>query len=387
MFKLDEQGEIVTLPDLKSADRTQFLQKSMDKISRSESLSAVINEGVRASKLMLDADVGNLLLIDPQTGDLIGTTYQDGYSENEEWPFPTQQAIGEWVLENKRTYYTNNLYGSLELNGSHGVSSSFHTVAALPLMEGDRSVGVLLLANKRESGPFIDGAINSLEIFARFLAQAINSRREYERLHTRLEEQEVLMTEIHHRLKNNLSTITSLIEMDLPKIEDEQAIEVLQNTCSRIKSITQVHSLLYQIGATGKIVLRTYFQKLSHQITKTLDCRKEEISINVEADPIEIDSERAMNCGLILNELILNAYKHAFTSMEHGRINIRATENSEGIIKIVVSDNGKGIGEDFKVNRGDSMGGWVVKALADRLGGSIEFCDNGGTRCVLQFAR
>lgn len=387
MFKLDEQGEIVTLPDLKSADRMQFLQKSMDKIGRSENLSAIINEGARASKLILDADVGNLLLVDPKTGDLIKTTYEDEYSINEGWPYPTQKAIGEWVLENKRTYYTNNLYGSLELNGSNGVSDSFHNIAALPLMIGDRSVGVLLLANNRESGPFIDEAISSLEIFARFLAQVIDSKREYENLYTRLKEQEVLMTEIHHRLKNNLSTITSLIEMDLPKIEDEQAIEALQNTCSRIKSITQVHSLLYQIGATGKIVLGTYFQKLSQQINKTLAGKREEIFINVEADPIEIDSERAMNCGLILNELILNAYKHAFTSMEGGRINVRVTENGEGIIKIVVSDNGKGIGDNFKVNRGESMGGWVVKALADRLDGAIEFENNGGTRCILKFAR
>ncbi|GAA5522304.1 GAF domain-containing protein [Aliifodinibius salicampi] len=387
MFKLDEQGEIVTLPDLKSADRMQFLQKSMDKIGRSESLSAIINEGIRASKLILDADVGNLLLINPQTGELIETTYTDGYSINEGWPYPTQRAIAEWVLENKRTYYTNNLYGSLELNGSNNVSDSFHNIAALPLLIGDRSVGVLLLANNRESGPFIDEAINSLEILARFLAQGIDSKREYENLYNRLKEQKVLMTEIHHRLKNNLSTITSLIEMDLPKIEDELAIEALQNTCSRIKSITQVHSLLYQIGATGKIELGTYFKKLSQQINNTLAGKKEEIFINVDADPIVIGSERAMNCGLILNELILNAYKHAFTSMEGGRINVRVRENGEGIIKIVVSDNGKGIGDNFKVNRGESMGGWVVKALADRLDGTIEFENNGGTRCVLKFAR
>ena len=388
MLKIEQQGKRVTIPNIRNQKRTQVLLDGMDNVSQSKSVDSIVKEGIKTLKLILDADIGDLLLVDRQSGAFNrAKPYKAEIEHTAEWAWDVQKEIAQWVLDSEQIYCTNRSYSKQKDKPSKNTASPFHNVLCFPLKINDEPVGVIQAANRKEKSAFKKEDIADLELFAKHLAFAIRTKENQQEIEGQLDEKNLLMTEIHHRLKNNLSTVTSLIEMELPKVRDEASIEVLKQTCSRIKSITEVHSLLYQVGGSDDIELLTYFRQLSGQIADTISGNFKKVEVSVQGDAVKIDSDRTMTCGLILNELIVNAYKHAFDDVKEGRITINILENKDKTIRITISDNGKGIGDDFSLDKGKSMGCWVIKALADRLDASIDIKSKDGTRYALTFDR
>ena len=387
MLKLEQQGEGVTIPNIRNKKRTQVLLDGMQNVSSGRSLDSVVQEGIKTVKRILNADIGSIILLDKQADSLYRASTKTDINNRFDWAWDIQKEIAHWVLESEQIYCTNRSYSTEKEAQRTNEKPPFHNVLCFPLKVDNESVGVIQAASHKKKSSFKEEDIADLEIFAKHLAFAIQVKKEQKKTKSELEEKKLLMTEIHHRLKNNLSTVTSLIEMDLPKIRDKESIRVLKQTCSRIKSITEVHSLLYQVGGADDIELGTYFRELSSQIVDTISEDFQKVEISVHGDNVKIDSERTMTCGLILNELILNAYKHAFDSVEKGKIAINILETEGKAIRITVSDNGKGIGDNFSLDQGESMGCWVIKAFADRLDATIDVSSKDGTRYALTFSR
>ncbi len=200
-----------------------------------------------------------------------------------------------------------------------------------------------------------------------------------------LKEKEVLLAEIHHRVKNNLAVITGLLELQTYNTDSKDATEVLKASQMRINSIALIHEKLYQNEDLSQISFDRYLEELTNVILSSVRSTETDVNINIDAEPIELTIGQAIPCGLILNELITNANKHAFLDQDSGNIDISFTQN-ENLANLTVTDDGIGIPEDADLDNPKSLGLKLIRTLSKQLSGQSSFSDNNpGTKFSLEF--
>lgn len=195
-----------------------------------------------------------------------------------------------------------------------------------------------------------------------------------EQLKGSLKEKEVLLAEIHHRVKNNLAVITGLLELQAYNTSSDEATDVLQTSQMRINSIALIHEKLYQNENLSEISFDVYIKQLSDVIVESMQLAGVKVDIEIDAEPIELTVNQAIPCGLILNELITNAHKHAFPNREQGHIKI-GLESGGSTITLKVQDDGIGIPDDMSLQNPQSLGIKLIRTLSKQLNGEAEFCN------------
>lgn len=203
-----------------------------------------------------------------------------------------------------------------------------------------------------------------------------------------LEEKEVLFREVHHRVKNNLAMVYGLMELQASGIKDKNAKTLIQDSQMRIYSMSLIHERLYQNGDLSKIDARTYIGELLGEIEKTAATDHRSIHQKIDIDDIRMSIDQGIPCGLILNELVNNAYKHAFNGREQGQLEV-SFKKINGKVLLKVTDDGIGLPEGFKIGNlgeGNSLGVVLVKELSEQLQGNLQYSSNGfGTKFELEF--
>lgn len=218
-----------------------------------------------------------------------------------------------------------------------------------------------------------------------WIAQDLSQRLAMEeKLRSSLAEKELLLREVHHRVKNNLQVISSLLEMQGDCIVDDQARAVYANSQARIRSMALIHQQLYGASTLDRIDFGAYLEQLAESLFQFHDGGPGPVQILAEADPVSLGIDRALTCGLIVNELVTNALKHAFDPGQPGVVNISFRGRDEAY-RLMVSDNGSGLGSSAASS--DSLGMSLVEALVDQLAGSMEVGGEGGTRFEIVFPR
>jgi two-component sensor histidine kinase len=191
-----------------------------------------------------------------------------------------------------------------------------------------------------------------------------------------LEEKNVLLSEIHHRVKNNLAVVSGLLELQSMNTEDEKVIEVFTQSRNRIKSLALIHESVYQNENLSSIRFDRYFEQILQVIRNSYPSIGGEVLCNVEIGPIELEIARAIPCGLLLNEIVTNAFKHVFKSHVSGVLHISLTSES-GLIHLMVRDNGPGLPETAKTNPG-SLGMTLIDSFVKQLKGSLQIRNEHG---------
>ena len=197
-----------------------------------------------------------------------------------------------------------------------------------------------------------------------------------------LEEKEVLLSEIHHRVKNNLAVISGLLQLQAYNAKDSDVQDILYESQNRIQSIAMIHEKLYQSDTFAHIELKNYISDLVNNIRNTYN--KKNIKITIEADEIYLNITEAIPCALILNELIVNAFKHAFKKMQKGRVTIEMAQ-SKGYINLKVRDNGVGLPDDFGMVSKKALGMTLIKTLVKQLNAELEINQQKGTEFSILF--
>ena len=194
---------------------------------------------------------------------------------------------------------------------------------------------------------------------------------------------ETLLKEIHHRVKNNLQLVMSLLYLQSKEqhIGLDQFVEVSQ---SRIMAMSLIHENLYQSDHMSTVDIQEYMNSLCESIVSSYNNLRENIKLIVEVEKIYLDIEQAIPVGLIVNELISNAYKHAFSKNQKGAIMLKLS-NSKGMFELLVIDNGNGF--DHKKNSPKTLGLELVKQLTHQIQGVFEIKNNLGMQCLLQFSK
>ena len=212
----------------------------------------------------------------------------------------------------------------------------------------------------------------------------ISDRKKHEvELQKTLKEKETLLEEIHHRVKNNLAVISSLLE--LQKQESEEAVgAVLEKTQTRIQSIAKIHEKLYQTKDLSNIEIDEYIQEFTTAIFNTYDTSSREISIKTHLEAFKLNIIKAVPLGLIYNELLNNAFKHGFTDKKEGEIAISLTKENNLATLTVVND-GNTLPNDFSMEEDQSLGMTLVQTLTKQLEGNISFTQNGDTEFKITF--
>jgi PAS domain S-box-containing protein len=194
-----------------------------------------------------------------------------------------------------------------------------------------------------------------------------------------LKEKEALLSEIHHRVKNNMQLISSLLTIQARSMSDDKVKMAFNDSINRIKSMSIVHEKLYRSDQYSDVDFEDYIKELIHGYARP----GLTINLNVDIEHLSIDD--AVPCGLILNELLANASKHAFPDIDTGTINIEFKGDSEGLYKLIVSDNGIGIDNAIKISREETFGLYLVQLLASQLEGKMLLEPGDGTTIITEF--
>jgi len=217
------------------------------------------------------------------------------------------------------------------------------------------------------------------------IAEDITERKQADDLlKTSLEEKEVLLKEINHRVKNNLQIISSLLDLQSRDIQDEQALRSLQVSQDRVRAMALVHEKLYQSDDLARIDFGEYIKSSATDLGSSYGLGARDIDLKIDVDNILLGVDTAIPCGIIVNELVANSLKHAFPGDRSGKIAISFRE-VDGHYAMIFKDDGVGFPEDLDIKRPASLGLTIVNALTGQLGGTIALSRQGGSKISITF--
>jgi PAS domain S-box-containing protein len=208
-------------------------------------------------------------------------------------------------------------------------------------------------------------------------------KRAEEQVLASLHEKDMLLKEIHHRVKNNLQVVCSLLSMQSQSVSDPEARSVFSQTETRVRSMALVHEKLYRSGDLAEIDFGDYVSGLTRQITAGFN--REEIRCDVSTERVMLGIDVAIPCGLIANELITNSFKHAFPDRAQGHIEVTVRRHDDRHVALTVRDDGVGLPEDVDVRSMNTMGMTLINSLADQISASVTVERSAGTAMVITF--
>ncbi len=203
-----------------------------------------------------------------------------------------------------------------------------------------------------------------------------------------LQEKEVLLNEIHHRVKNNMQIITSLLKLQSQNIKDKRSLELFQNSQNRVRSMALIHEKLYRTKDFSNIDFGDYIRSLTTHLLISYHILPSQIEIDVNIKDIIFNMNIAIPCGLIINELITNSLKHAFTNCSEGKIEVSITRKGTNSYSLVVKDNGKGLQpEAIDLENPTTLGFELVSSLVNQLKGTLQYQFKEGAIFSIEFEK
>ncbi|MBM9605105.1 sensor histidine kinase [Desulfopila inferna] len=292
-------------------------------------------------------------------------------------------STGTRLLNTKKSILTHSTFSRfIEKGWEH----AFLAARQRAVMSREKQSTELPLARKEEIPLWVQAEIEAHqkpggeELQWRIILIDISARKAAE---ISLEEKEVMLKEIHHRVKNNMQVISSLISLQSDELPEGAAREVFQNIHHRVRSMALVHEKLYQSDDLARIQFDDYVRSLvsyllqAHQTTT-------KIRLELDLEPVQLPVNTALPCGLILNELVCNALEHAFNGGE-GLVRISLHPDSLERARLSVSDNGKGMPQELNWKETDTLGLRLVRMLAGQIHAEVHICSENGTTFTIKF--
>jgi PAS domain S-box-containing protein len=232
--------------------------------------------------------------------------------------------------------------------------------------------------------PIFDDVENVVEVSA--IAHDITDKKlTEEHVRQSLKEKEVLLKEVHHRVKNNLQVISSILNLQSSYVRDKRVLEILLESQNRIKSMAFVHESLYQTKDFSNISFQEYVGNISRNLVHSYAALEYAPVLQLDLDSVQLHLDTAIPCGLIINELLSNALKYAFPDGRQGKIDV-AVKQKKDLILISISDNGVGLPENLDFRNTESLGLQLVVSLVEQINGKIKADTKKGTKFTIEFS-
>lgn len=269
----------------------------------------------------------------------------------------------------------------------------------VPVYVGDEVTGVISIQSTTREDAFDEPAIRLLETIAATVGASIQNAQLYgamqqevvtrqkaeQEIKLSLQEKEVLLKEIHHRVKNNLQIITSLLNLQSAQLKDPDAISMFRESQSRVRSMALIHEKLYQSKDLARIDFDGYVKDLMVYLFRSYAANPEQIRTHISTNAMYLAIDIAIPCGLIISELVTNTIKYGFPNGKRGDLYISLEPEDDGHLTLEVRDNGVGFPEGFNWRESDSLGLQLVDTLTSQLHGKITVNGKDGTSFKLTF--
>ncbi len=224
--------------------------------------------------------------------------------------------------------------------------------------------------------------------FATLFADITEQKKTEEQIKSSLKEKEVLLKEVHHRVKNNMQVISSLLKLQSENTSDKQILDLFNESQNRIQSMALVHEKLYQTKSLADVDFKGYVKSLVNSLLRSHGTDLEKIVIKIEVTNVSLELESAIPCGLIINELVSNSLKYAFPEEKEGEIRVALNSIDHDELLLEISDNGIGMPENLDIRNSGSMGLHLVTILSeDQLEGQLKLNRAGGAHFYIQFKK
>ena len=262
-------------------------------------------------------------------------------------------------------------------------SQNIKSVLTVPMMEEGECLGFVGFDSVLQNKKYDKNEIDLLKLFAQTLVDISKKDKREKELLESLEEKSILMREIHHRVKNNLQLVSSLLYLQSSYIEDPKTKKALKDTENRVKTMAILHEKIYRTKEINRLNFKEYIEEIIKELLKSYKIDKK-IKLYADIEDVDLNIDTAINCGLIVNELVTNAIQHAFNNRKTGEIKINIYNKNENV-NMEVSDNGEGFKKEFEIIKDKSLGLQIVDSLVKQLKGSIKKEKVQGTKFIIEF--
>jgi len=357
------------------------------KLSSEEDLSTALDRVLETTLMVENFECGGIYLMDPKSGGLNLTASRglsEGFMKLESF-FPAHAPNTQLVMKGEPVYQS---YAQLieRLTGGplNGVrrEEGLTALAVIPFKHGESVIGCLNLASR---------TIDSIPQFSRDALESIGVQvgsvtgrlRAEQIIRESLAEKEMLLKEIHHRVKNNMQIISSLLQLQIYRLHDARDQELITNLQNSVRSMALVHERLYRSESMARIHMAPYIRDLTGEMLQ-FNPIAQRVGFSMQVDDVLLAIDEAVPCGLILNELVTNALKHGFSEGRTGTILVRFRMD-EGMRVLTVRDDGAGIPESVNLDTPSSLGMRLVNALVKQLSGTMQVKRSAGTSIEIRF--
>jgi predicted ATPase/two-component sensor histidine kinase len=259
------------------------------------------------------------------------------------------------------------------------------SILCLPLVKQGKLIGVLYLENNLTPYVFTPDRIALLNLLAAQAAISLENARMYSSMARSVEEREALLREVHHRVKNNLQLVSSLLNLQGARATDREVAELFADSRNRVRSMALVHENLYRAGNLSRIAMAAHIQRLCAHLRGAYAMESSRVELVMRVSDLHLDMDRAVSCGLIINELVSNALKHAFPGERAGRVSIELQPIGQSRHALTVADNGVGLPPELELGTTDSLGLQLVHDFTSQLHGTITLNRASGTTFTIVF--
>ncbi|WP_421772893.1 GAF domain-containing protein [Gracilimonas sp.] len=361
----------------------------VDGINRTLQLKEVLRKCMEAAKVVMNSEASSLMLLDELTGDL-NVSIPTGPVKDEimGMAVPKSKGIGGWVISYNQPFISNDVVESDIFWKDLSTGFTTRNIICVPLQDNEgQAFGVLQAINKKDGQMFVNEDVPVFESLALHVASAIERSKKFDEVERKLAERDEQILGIHRQLNDSLSAISELLEFDLEEIIDFNSRKVLYATHSRIKSMMNAHSLLSEETDSAMINLSQYLALVTTQVEKLYENTEDDIRLSLRFEEVQLDANKSMFCGLILNELLNMAYKNASTSKEIGEVVVSLKQTSKDKIVVIVTDNGRNSDVSSKGGQSNKTPESVIESLAKKLGAEVSFTHNPeiGSTGILSF--
>jgi PAS domain S-box-containing protein len=384
------RGAAVDITERKRAE-----ERVKERTHTIETLNRIITEGNRATQVqsfaktvadltleLLHFDVGTIHLhdYDARRANLCYATGIPDIALEAIRNIPLDDmAYGRVLVEGKPLF----VGGHEALRVPHAAELGVKSLAVVPLYRYDKRIGALTVGSFTRH-TFSQAEKELLNAISNEVGVVIAKLQADELIRITLKEKETLLKEIHHRVKNNMQVISSLISLQAQQATELETVEMLKESQSRIRSMALIHEKLYRSGSLAEIDFGDYVDSIIDELLRMFNVAPGAITITTDVENVLFGVDTAIPCALIINELVSNSLKHAFPDGATGEVTI-TLHQINGTYELTVADNGEGLPPNFDFRATDSLGMQLVTALVNQLDGTITLDRTKGTTFITTF--
>ena len=360
-------------------------------ISQSNSTGDIAVITMEFAKLLTDSGLGFVSEINSATGTIVihAATkileeghQSDSKNESSNMSSPDSPLWGHAPHANQ-PFYTNALLPDEAWSNFPGGGQAITRLLSVPVLFDNSVVGQIALANAPRD--YTNDDLVVVRRLGSLYAMAINLMRSEDRLRESLHEKEMLIKELHHRVKNNLQVVSSLLALQSRKVDDAKYRVYFEESRNRIQAMALIHEKLYGSKDMTKIDFANYLNDLTRYLFYTYNIDRQLVLLHLDVGDIRLGIDTAVPCAMIINELVSNSLKHGFPDGRAGEIMVSLNVNAEGKHTLLVRDTGIGVSSGFDIQSSGSLGIQIILSLVRQIRGTIEIDGRGGLSIKILF--